>query len=60
MERLNFITLPRSVREEIAKEMGVTHQTVWLALRYSTHSQMSVKIREEAIKRGGEKTFKYV
>lgn len=60
MEMIEFITLSIEKRKEIADMFGVKPQMVWLALRYGSHSKLAVKIRAEAIKAGGKKTFKYV
>ena len=48
------ILLPVGERKKLAALFGVSVPTVWAALRWKTKSQLSEKIRQTALKKGGK------
>lgn len=48
-KKVEMIKVPYGKMNEIAKHFGVTYQTVYDALHFTTHSERALIIRKEAI-----------
>ena len=55
-----FIELPASAKRELSVKYGVDVQTVRLALRFNTDSQVAQDIRRDALAKGGFIAFRAV